>query len=193
MKRQPVGGVDARTLHHGADPVLAEARAQAAAHLAGWQRARADYENLRKRLDEERADAAVAASDALLKSLLPLVDYFDAAVAHLPEHLLNDAWAQGIVQIHQALKDFLRHAGVEPIDETAVPFDATRHEAVGEATSERPAGTILAVAACGYLRQGRVLRPAKVRVAAPAPARQLETATPEPVNLDLPYVQNPRH
>lgn len=169
-------GVDARALHHREDPRLVEARAKAAEHLAGWQRARADYENLRKRLEEERGGAAAAATDELLSSFLPIADYFDAAIAHVPESRRDDAWVQGILHIGKALHELLQRAGVEPIEDVDTPLDATRHEAVAEEPHPTPAGTILAVVTRGYLRNGRVLRPAKVHVStgpattnAPAP------------------------
>lgn len=170
-------GLPAQALHRADDGLLREAQTKAAEHLEGWQRARADYENLRKRFEAERSEAGAAATDALLKALLPIVDYFDAALREIPEQLQSDSWTKGILQIHQVLRGFLQGAGVTPLEELGMPFDPQKHEVVAEEASEQPVGTVVGVVARGYLRQGRVLRPAKVQVSS-GPASEESSGPP---------------
>lgn len=157
-------GLAAPATHRTADARLAAAEAAAAEHLAGWQRARADYENLRKELDDRLKNESEAAQDALLQELLPVLDYFDAAIRHVPEELRMHAWMEGILRIAQAFRTFLTEADVQTVGEVGIPLDPVLYEAVAKETSPLPPGTITTVAAPGYVRKGRVLRPAKVRV-----------------------------
>lgn len=137
---------------------------QAAEHLAGWQRARADYENLERRMRTDIAAATESGGDACLRSLLPIVDHFIAARQQLPEDLQAHPWMEGFFQIHRALEAFLADAGVQRLTDTEVAFDPSCHEAVTERVDRTPRGTVIEVLAPGYRRHGRVLRPAKVVV-----------------------------
>lgn len=164
-------GIQAAAVHGSSSaPHPPDVAQKAAEHLAGWQRARADYENLRRRMERAGANAAEAAKDQLLFRLLPIVDYFAAAVAHVPESRKDDAWTEGVLRTQQALAGFLREAGITPIVATDVPLDPAEHEAVAEVPSAHPPGTIVAVVSTGYRRNGRVLRPAKVTVSKGAQA-----------------------
>ncbi|MDP3685384.1 MAG: nucleotide exchange factor GrpE, partial [bacterium] len=146
-------GLPANTLHRThADPRLAAAETAAAEHLAGWQRARADYENLRKDVEDRLARASGAAQDDILKDLLPVVDYFETAMRHIPDPLKSDPWTTGVLHIHQALRAFLKEAAVTTVGETGSPLDPTLHETVAEEASDLPSGIITAVVALGYLR-----------------------------------------
>lgn len=145
---------------------LRAAEAKAAEYLAGWQRARADYENLHKRLHGELAGATDHGQDALLRELLPTLDAFEAAVAALPGEWHAHPWTEGFTRIHGALHTLLERLGVGTISETGGRFDPTRQEAVAEELSPLPTGTVTAVITRGYHRNGRVLRPARVNVSA---------------------------
>lgn len=170
---QPVPGPDAgvpgegvrAAVLHGAAPRAAHAWEQKAAeHLAGWQRARADYQNLERRSQAEILTAAEAGRDACLRALLPVVDAFTIALAQAPAALKAQPWVEGVFRIRQALDVFLREQGVTAVAETGVPFDPSCHEAVGDQGSEFPKGAVAKVVAPGYRRNGRLLRPAKVLV-----------------------------
>lgn len=149
---------------HGAAPRAARAWEQKAQeHLAGWQRARADYENLERRSQAEILTAAEAGRDVCLRALLPVVDAFTIAMAQAPE-AKTQPWVEGVFRIRQALDVFLREQGVTAFTETGIPFDPSCHEAVGDQESEFPNGAVVKVVAPGYRRNGRMLRPAKVVV-----------------------------
>lgn len=157
-----VRGLPAQTLHRAGENTQVQKMAQE--HLAGWQRARADYENLHREMERRLLRASEKGKESLLVELFPVIDYFDAAAAHLPEKLRDHPWAQGMLQVHQAFRQFLTDAGVIAIGETGMMVDPTLHEVVEKETSVQPAGVVTTVVAHGYMRADRVLRPAKVRV-----------------------------
>lgn len=149
--------------------VNAAARATAAEtkaleYLDGWKRARADYENLQKRLQEEVAAAREDGKQGVLRQLLPTFDQFETAVATVPEPWRGSPWIEGLQRIQQGWRKTLDAAGVTVIEEAGVPFDPTRHEAIGEEASDYPVGTVAMVLARGYACHAVVLRPAKVKV-----------------------------
>lgn len=162
-------GVPAALIHGNERRALRHVHAAANVaeeHLAGWQRARADYENLRRRIESERAAATDAGGDAVLRGLLPIMDYFAAAIVHMPEEQKQQPWGEGVLRIHQALAGFLRDMGLEEISRTDAPFDPLIHETISEVPDSRPTGTLLEVVQPGYKRNGRILRPAKVKISA---------------------------
>ncbi len=75
---------------------LEAAEQRAAEAEAGWQRARADFANLKRRTEEERAELAGIAGDRLLIRVLDLADDFDLAVEHVPEETKDSPWVEGI-------------------------------------------------------------------------------------------------
>jgi molecular chaperone GrpE len=146
---------------------LAEAQAKAAEYLDGWQRARAEFMNYRKRADKEREEAFQTASIDMLKKLLPVIDDFDRAVATLPVEKANDELVKGFSLIHRKLAGLLESAGIKPINPTGEAFDPAFHEALGQDDSTGlPSGHVTAVLQKGYIYGDKVLRPALVRVSA---------------------------
>jgi len=157
-------GLAARAIHHGQNADLQQVKAEAAEHLEGWKRARADYQNLQKEADRRISQASEDGKDSVFRELFPILDYFEAALQHVPDAQQGHAWVDGVRQIHQALQSFLNQSGVLSIGELGAILDPVLHEAVAEEHAEQEAGTITAVLARGYMRNGRILRPAKVRV-----------------------------
>lgn len=144
---------------------LAQAQAHAAENLDGWQRARADFVNYRKRADKEREETYAAATVEAYTKMLPVIDDFDLAMTHLPGDE-NDPTAKSVKLIHRKLYALLESAGVKVIDPVGQPFDTAEHEALGEdAGTSKPSGTVTAVLRKGYSFNGKVIRPALVRVA----------------------------
>ncbi|MDO8511785.1 MAG: nucleotide exchange factor GrpE [bacterium] len=138
---------------------------EAETNLAGWKRAMADYENLHRRMGEENMKARMNGTEEALRSMLQVLDYFDAAFTTIPEEISKNEWVIGMTNIQKAFLNALQTQGVEPIDATAVPFDPKYHEAVEHIKDEtKPAGTVLTVVSKGYQLGNKVLRPAKVKV-----------------------------
>jgi len=143
---------------------LAERRAEEAE--AGWQRARADYANLKRRSEEQQAESAGIAGDRLLVRVLDLADDFDLAVEHVPDEAKDSPWVAGISAIDRKLRGLLEAEGIESMGGGGEPFDPQTQQAISyEDADDVPDGTVLKVLQRGYTIRGRVLRPALVAVA----------------------------
>jgi molecular chaperone GrpE len=140
---------------------LATAQAESAQRMAAWQRSQADYENLKKRSQQELSDRMTFAAAALLSGLLPVVDDFERAVSADREQD-PAAWADGVQLIQSKLFQFLEQSGVQPIAAEGQPFDPKFHEAIGKAAG--PEGQVMVQVLKGYLLGQRVLRPTQVIV-----------------------------
>ncbi len=142
------------------------AQQRAAEAEAGWQRARADFANLKRRTEEERAGFATVASDRLLVRVLDLADDFDLAVEHVPRDVMDTPWAEGISAIDRKLRVLLEAEGITSLEADGVPFDPQTQQAVSyEDTADVPDGTVIKVLKRGYTIGDRILRPALVAVA----------------------------
>jgi molecular chaperone GrpE len=133
--------------------------------LARWQRAAADYKNLRRRTADDIDAAVRRATLPLLTNLLLVLDHLDLALATRVESEDARALHTGVKLTRDQFLQVLQQNEVEPID-TQGPFDPARHEAVAalEAPGREP-GSILEAVRRGYTWRGQVLRHAHVVVA----------------------------
>lgn len=147
---------------------LEEEQAKSAEYLDGWQRARAELANARKRWERESAQAYSNAVMSVISNLLPVVDDFERAVEIMPQDINNRTWIDGILLIHRKLQAVLEQQNITPIEiEPGTPFDPTYHQAVTHEPHETcKAGAIIAGFQKGYKLGDRVVRPALVRVSA---------------------------
>ena len=127
----------------------------------------ADFENMKRRTEKEKAEYFRFALAEVFADVLGVVDNFERAVAHRAD-ATGEEFHAGIDMIARQLTDSLRKYGVEEVLARDVPFDPNVHEAVvREETDSAPPGTVLEVFQKGYLLNDRLLRPARVKVAAP--------------------------
>ncbi len=142
------------------------AQAKAHEYLEGWQRARAEFANYKKRVEREMKDSHSNAAGSVLKDILPAIDDFERAMSHVPENLQNDPWVGGVGMILRKLNKVLDEYDVKVIDPTGEPFDPNLHEAIGtDDASDAKSGYVTVTMQKGYVLGDRVLRPALVRVA----------------------------
>jgi molecular chaperone GrpE len=142
---------------------LTEAQSQAAEYKDGWQRAVADFQNYKRRVDAEAKDTYSNAAGNIVRRYLPVLDDIERALAHRPADL---AWADGIELIYRKLQAILDAEGVKRIEAEGQPFDPNFHEAVAQEPAEGvESGHVIAVLQNGYMLGERVIRPAQVRVA----------------------------
>jgi molecular chaperone GrpE len=126
---------------------------------------RADYDNLRKRIDRERQEFELYANFALVGRLLPVVDNLERALAAAERDGGDAALIEGLVMIHRQLSDQLSSEGLTAIDALGRSFDPNLHDAVlTEPSTEFPPNTIMEELQKGYVFQDRVLRAAMVKV-----------------------------
>ena len=154
---------------------IAELEAESEQRLTAWQRAQADYQNLKKRSQQEVEERVAHATGGILRELLPLMDDFDRAMS-ADQSAGSSAWVEGIGLIHRKLAQLLDQWGVQPIAAEGQRFDPAFHEAVGQGPG--PAGQVLAQVQKGYLWGGRVLRPVQVIVGADEEAAADASAPP---------------
>jgi molecular chaperone GrpE len=121
---------------------------------------RADFENYKRRTARHFEEVGDFAKSELLKKLLPIVDDFERALS-----FENNPYAEGMQMIYRQLIDFLKKEGVERMETVGKEFDPNLHEAVGWVESEDKDGIIVEEVQAGYTYKGKLLRPAKVKVA----------------------------
>ena len=142
-------------------------RDQLAAEKAELQdrllRARAEFDNARRRAERERSEFLQFAAMDLVRELLPVLDDFERALK------VEDArpeYAKGVELIYQRLYETLKKMGLEPIETDGQQFDPNLHQAVQRVeTDEAEDQTILGEFQRGYNFKGKLLRPAMVKVA----------------------------
>ena len=131
-----------------------------------YLRALADYDNYRKRVERERGETARAALAEPLRQFLGVVDNLDRA---LKSGGSFDDLRSGVEMILRQTTDVLRRFGVEEVAALGEPFDPAIHEAVIRyEDSEVDQPRVSEEFQKGYRYQGRLLRPAMVKVAVPA-------------------------
>jgi molecular chaperone GrpE len=151
------------------EAVLAElvaARAEADGYLDDLRRLQAEFDNYRKRTMREQSARIASASQALVSRLLPVLDNFELAVSHAEQSRDFDRMLKGVEMVFGELNDLLAGEGLVAIEASGKPFDPERHEAVVAVEEDGvEAGTVVDVIRKGYEFNGRVLRPAMVKVA----------------------------
>ena len=152
----------------GQEPVdIAVEREQWAAEKAALDdrllRAQADFQNLRRRTEQQRIEVYDSATAEAVRVLLPVLDDFERA---LRVDAVDKEYAAGIELIYGRFFETLKKLGLEPMDSKGQPFDPQIHHAVDMVeTDEAPDHTILDEYQRGYNFKGRLLRPAMVKVA----------------------------
>ncbi len=126
-------------------------------------RARADFDNYRRRVDRERSDFVQYSAMETVKDVLPVVDDFERA---LKVETADREYAKGVELIYQRLLEILKKAGLERIPTAGQRFDPNLHEAVQRVeTRDAEDQAILDEFQAGYTFKGKLLRPAMVKVA----------------------------
>ena len=129
------------------------------------QRLKAEFDNYRKRAARDQEQLVARAHERLVKELLPVVDDLERALQAAEGHE-EAKLEEGVRLVHRALSDALVREGLEevPVDGK---FDPHVHESLLSQPSEAEEGSVIEVLQKGYRLGDRVLRPARVVVAAP--------------------------
>ena len=143
---------------------LAAAEADRDEYLDLLQRAKADFENYRKRAARDQEHMVAHAHERLVRDLLLVLDDLERALQAAESHE-EAALVDGVRLVEQALRKALEKEGLSEI-ETAGPFDPHVHEAMLAQPGEgAEPGSVLEVVQRGYRIGGKVVRPARVIVA----------------------------
>ncbi len=131
-------------------------------------RTAADFENFRKRTDRDRLDERKQAASGLVRDLLPVLDGLGRALSSAGDTEANrelGTFVAGVRMIEAQLRESLKQAGLERVDTSGI-FDPMYHEALmQEPCEDKPHLSVLQVFEEGYRFGGRLLRPARVKVA----------------------------
>jgi molecular chaperone GrpE len=153
---------------------LETTKAQAAEYLEGWQRARAEFTNYKRRIEKEQTETYQNATARVMARFVDVLDDFDRAVKDRPVEGDDPAanavalsqWAAGVALIQRKLQNILEAEGVERIKAEGQAFDPALHEAVThEDSADHQPGQVIGVVRQGYRIGDRIIRPALVRVA----------------------------
>lgn len=131
----------------------AEKNLEEMTHVA--KAALADLTNYRRRIEDEKKELTLFSNINFLKEILPVIDNFERAIKS--EHV-----SPGIEAIYKQLTSFITKIGVQQIETIGKKFDTQRHEALMEAAGEKD--IILEELEKGYSWNGKVIRPAKVKI-----------------------------
>ena len=150
---------------------FAECEKKREEYLAGWQRARADFLNYKKE-EMERAGALVFYSQTeMILRILPILDDFEKADRETSEILKNhqceelEQSIKGFLQIKKQIQELLKNYKVEEMKIKGEKFDPNFAEVVEEVdVKDKEQGTIIEEIQKGYTLQGKVIRPARVKV-----------------------------
>lgn len=146
--------------------LLIEAQKEAKTNEDGWQRARAEFANYKKRTAKEQSSAFHRGQLDALHSLLTIIDDFDRAFESVPAAISDDPWIGGVAMIQRKFSTLLEQYEVEAIDPTGGPFDPNLHQAIGaEDSDEVESGHVIETLQKGYRAGEHILRLALVKVA----------------------------
>lgn len=151
-------------------------------YLDGWQRARAELINHKK--DESKRFEMIRnfANESIIRDIIGVLDNFELAVLAFESQARKDAECSGITQndaknrssenlkgvylIKSQIEDILKNYGLERLAVSAGQnFDPSIHEAVAVIESDKPSNTVIEEVERGYLLNGKLIRPARVKVA----------------------------
>jgi len=148
---------------------LEEYQKQKNEYLAGWQRDRADFLNYKKEELERIRDILKYGNENLILKILPILDNFEKAEAEVRnmkyEETKHKEVINGLLQIKTQFQDFLKNQGIEEIKTVGEKFDPNFQEVVKEIEKKGvESGIVIEETQKGYILNGKVIRPAKVRV-----------------------------
>jgi molecular chaperone GrpE len=144
---------------------LEECRAKANEYLDGWQRARAEFANYKRRMERDQAQMYQNASGSIIKRFLDVLDDLELALKNRPQEGEGAAWADGIELVARKFASILESEGVKVIEANG-EFNPNVHEAIThEPHEDYESGQVIDVVKNGYMLGDKVLRPAVVRVA----------------------------
>jgi molecular chaperone GrpE len=153
-------GADGPAGRSGDDETLQQLRDQ-------LLRKAAEFENYRRRTKEENSQIIFRANESLIRDLLPVVDDLERSIKAKASIKDVASFASGIELVYAKLLRILEKRGLTPIDVQGKPFDVDYHDALVQIPTDKTApGIIMDEIERGYMFNDRVLRHAKVVVAA---------------------------
>ena len=149
----------------GGEDELTAVRAERDSLYERLARATAEFQNIRKRNEQELEQRIQYGNSSLIKSLLPVIDNFERALAVDPAKTDSATLLKGMQIVHDQWLNVLKQQSVEEIAPTpGTPFDPNQHQALMQQDSQYEVPTVVQLLQKGYALHGRTLRPAQVAV-----------------------------
>lgn len=126
------------------------------------QHLQAEFENFKKRIDQDKKRFCDSANESFIMELISVIDSFEMALKTESGH---DDFYRGVELIYDQLWSILEKNGLTKMEVEGVQFDPRFHEALLTEASDSPSGTVLEELQAGYLLNGKLLISAKVKVA----------------------------
>lgn len=136
-------------------------------YLNNWQRDKADFINARKRDSEEKKEFIRYAKASMIDELVPVLESFDMAFSNKEAwEKVDKNWRIGVEHIASQLKTVLENNGLTEFDPKGKRFDPSEHETIETIMTDKADEDhiVLAVVQKGYKYNGKVIKPAKVKV-----------------------------
>jgi molecular chaperone GrpE len=146
---------------------LKQARKEKEEYLTGWQRAKADYVNLQKEMDQNSGRISLLTKERMLENLLPSIDSFDMAMGNKDAwEKVDPNWRNGVEYIYQQIIAGLSDSGIEKIDTIGIVFDPNLHQSIESISTDDQSKdhTIEKIIQAGFKIGERIIRPARVNV-----------------------------
>jgi molecular chaperone GrpE len=125
----------------------------------------ADFENYKKMVAREREMYEMCATEELIKTLLPIIDNFEIAIASATQNENEPSFVEGIELIYKDLMAVLGKEGLKPIKAVGEKFDPYTHEVIMTVIDDGlPEDTVLEELEKGYMLGSKLIRTAKVKV-----------------------------
>jgi len=129
------------------------------------KRLHADFENFRKRKEEEAQEAKKFASEEIIRHLLSIMDNFERALSSSEESRNFQSLLEGLQMVHRQMKDLFEREGVKEIEALHAPFDPALHQAVMKEDNDTlPDETVVQELQKEYRLKDKVIRPSMVKV-----------------------------
>lgn len=144
---------------------LAEEKKRSEDYLTQLKYMQADFENFKKRVDQQMEEARKYGNERLISELLPIIDELGIAIKSGHSSNSKETLIQGVEMILNKLKKTLEKEGVFPIECIGKPFDPSKHEAVSRIEKDDVEGcTVVEEIRKGYKMKEKVIRPSSVKV-----------------------------
>jgi len=129
-----------------------------------YMRNMAEFENFRKRSNQEKADWIRMATQKFAMEICDVADNFERALLQASEQELLNSFGKGVVLIEKQLRQALEKEGVKKIEALGEEFDPAYHDALAHIPSDYEENTVAAIIQNGYTMNDKLLRPARVAV-----------------------------
>jgi molecular chaperone GrpE len=164
----PPAGDASDQVEHDIEALLADTQRERDEYLDLAKRAKADFENFRKRMTAEVQAAGARGKAEVIREVVPVLDDLERAIQAAgldPEGDSEDGLSHGVLLVFRSLRDSLSRNGVEAVDPKGEKFDPMQHEALSTQPAEGvESGTIVEVMQKGYRLGEQLIRPARVVV-----------------------------